>query len=107
MSTKKFLVIAGFLTISLLLLQTGAFSHEKSTKKDTTESMKMMHEHCEQALAAVDEINDKIDQAHKQNDVKALHTSLSEVQKSLSEIKDHINACMGMEHKEGEEEHKH
>ena len=98
---KMYFVLILLLLGAVVAFQSSVFSHEqKSTQQQG--SMMAMHEHCKQALETLNKINNNIDQAHKQNDVSALHNSLSEIQQSVKEAKEHINACMGMEHKEGE-----
>lgn len=102
---KIFLVLIVLLVVGVVAFQSAVFSHEQKPTQEKG-SMMAMHEHCKQALATLDKINTDIDQAHKQNDVNSLHNSLTQIQQSVKETKEHINACMGMEHKEGEE-HQH
>lgn len=80
---------------ALVTFQSSVLSHdEKSTQEKS--SMKAMHEHCKKAVDTLDKVNTKIDQAHQQNDVSSLHDSLTEIQKSVKEAKEHINACVAM-----------
>jgi plastocyanin domain-containing protein len=53
-------------------------------------------EHCQKTSASIDQLLGRIDEAKKSNDPARLRSALDEVQKPLTEMKNHMNMCMSM-----------
>lgn len=88
------------LVVLFLAIATIAIGHTKDDKFAGKMSMKEMmdgcHNHCQDTSKAIDQVLNNLNQAKASNDRAKMRAAIGQVQKPLSEMKQHMTMCTQM-----------
>lgn len=98
MKAKQFVTatIAGMVSTLALTALVVAQQPMSGQTKSMDDMMKECQTHCQATTTSIDQLTKRMDEAKQSNDPAQMRAALDEVQKPLTEMKDHITTCMNM-----------
>jgi YHS domain-containing protein len=89
-------IAAAALLAAAVWAQQGQSSPEHEKSMSMTEMMKNCRQHCESTSKSLEEMESMMNDAKESNDPAEMRAAMARMQKSMAEMKEHMDGCMRM-----------